>query len=458
MNFLAIPFYTHIFPPGEYGVLNFVTTLMGLLMAVLILGGDSAYARFFFEVKDDDERATLTSTWLGFLAVWASVVIVLCLPAAGLLSRISFDTTRYRALYLIALVTAPVALSNRMLAQVFRNRFQPGAFVVLNVGSSVVSVGLGLYLTVGAHMGLTGIFLGILVGEAAFLLPRAWAARRMLRLRLDYSKLRSLLAYGVPLVPVSLSYWVFLTADRLIVGKFAGFTTLGLYGLANSLTGVLMLVSGAIGRAWTPHAFRTYEEQPEQAPLFFARFLTHLLIVMGVLSVVLSTFAPEAVRLVSGAAYAKAASAVPPLGLALVAYASTQVTALGISLAKRTGLLARYSFYAAAANIGLCFILIPPFGLYGAAWASTAAYTLLTVLYMRRSQKLSPIRIERRKTAVVLVSVTAFSLVAPVLPSGGASDIAIKLAYVATFLGALVVAAPISFDSLRSSKRVVPSA
>ena len=46
---ISIPIYTRAFDPNQYGVLAFVSTIAGLVSSVLILGGDSAYARFFFE-------------------------------------------------------------------------------------------------------------------------------------------------------------------------------------------------------------------------------------------------------------------------------------------------------------------------------------------------------------------------------------------------------------------------
>src|SRR5215216_2691172 len=90
--FITMPIYTRIFAVEDYGTLSFVLTVTGLLSGILILGGDSAYARFFFDAKTDDERQLITSSWFGFLAVWSAAVIALCLPFVGWFSRWSFGS------------------------------------------------------------------------------------------------------------------------------------------------------------------------------------------------------------------------------------------------------------------------------------------------------------------------------------------------------------------------------
>jgi O-antigen/teichoic acid export membrane protein len=57
---ISIPIYTRLFAPNEFGVLSYVTTVAGLLGAVLALGGDSAYARYYFEARTDEARRHVT--------------------------------------------------------------------------------------------------------------------------------------------------------------------------------------------------------------------------------------------------------------------------------------------------------------------------------------------------------------------------------------------------------------
>src|SRR5438477_586844 len=116
-GFLTLPMYTRVFSPAEYGVWGYATTAVGLLDGVLALGGDSAYARYYFAARTFEERQILTSTWLAFLALWSFGVVLLALPLSGLFSQWSFGSTEHALLFVVVLLSAPVGLIGAILGE-----------------------------------------------------------------------------------------------------------------------------------------------------------------------------------------------------------------------------------------------------------------------------------------------------------------------------------------------------
>ena len=143
--FITMPIYTRIFQPEDYGVWNFILTIVTLMSNLLMLGGDSAYARYFFEAKTVRDKQIVTSTTLAFVAAWSFGVVALCLPLSGLFSVWSFSTREYAALFALGLLTAPVTLLNTLCGQVLRNQFQAKLFTLLNVLMTLLSIGAGLF-------------------------------------------------------------------------------------------------------------------------------------------------------------------------------------------------------------------------------------------------------------------------------------------------------------------------
>jgi O-antigen/teichoic acid export membrane protein len=262
----------------------------------------------------------------------------------------------------------------------------------------------------------------------------------MIGLTFSTSILRKLLAFGVPLVPTSLAYWVFLTSDRVILGQLSTLEQLGLYSIANSLVALATIVIAAFGQAWSPHAVKLYEEEREAAPGVYARVMTYLLGGFGWLAVGLTVFGPELLQVLTSPEYERAAPAIAPLAIAMVAMASTQVTAGGITLMKRTGYLAVFAWAAAVINVVLNLLLDGPFGMLGAAWATAAAYVALTVFFLVTSQRLWAIPYEGRRSGVLIGLTLVFALAAMALPSGlDPLVLAGKALYCLAFLGAAVV-------------------
>lgn len=406
---ITLPIYTRIFSAAEFGTLSVVLTVAGFILAVVALGGDSAFIRYFLATRDIRERRVITSTWIGFLAAWSMGAILLMLPFAGEIARLATGTGSAGVLILLALLLTPVRLINLMCAQVLRNEFRAGAYTSLNIAALGLMVAASLFGAIVLDLGIVGVLLGTLVAELGMLPVRLLTARHMLGWQFSGPMLRRLLAYGVPLVPTSLAYWVFTTSDRVMLSNLSTLEEVGLYSVAASLISLATIAVTGLGQAWNPHAIYAYEDDPDAAGRLFARMFTYILAAFGLLAVGMTAFAPELIGIVAGSRFSGAAAAVAPLAVGMIAYATTQVTAGGISLMTRTGYLAVYSWMAAGINLALNLILIPPFGMVGAAWATAIAYLALTVAYLLTSLRLWPFSYEWRR-ALVLVVLTGAAL------------------------------------------------
>ena len=437
-GFLTLPIYTRVFSPAEYGVWGYATTAIGLLGGVLALGGDSAYGRYYFSARTLDERRTLTSTCLAFLALWSFGVVLLALPFSGLISRWSFGTSRHALLFVVVLLSAPVGLIGAILGEALRNQFRPVLYTALSTASALSVIVSSLIAVLVLHWGLVGLGAGTLAGALLVLPARIWAVRELLVPHFSPSVLRELLHFGVPLVPVSIAYWVFAYSDRIVIAKLSTLAQVGLYSVAAAVTAVLALAHGALGQAWSPHAIRMYEEEPEFARAFFGRMLAFIVLLFGALCVAISAFAPEILRVVAPPSYQHAAAAVGPLCLGYLAFASTQVTALGISLAKRTIYFAVFAWISAALNLALNLALVPLWGMVASAWATAASYVMLSLAYFHISQRLWPIEYDRRRVVAASLVGIAFTAGAyPLLQTASAFRAVAASGYVLAFLALL---------------------
>jgi O-antigen/teichoic acid export membrane protein len=412
--YLSVPIYTRVFEPAEYSKLAFVTTVSGMLAGILVLGGDTALARFWFQLTDPLARRQLTLTWIGFLAAWAGVACLLLAPLAPFAASWTLDDRGSASLFLLALATLPIAQTSRMVAQVMRNQFRPVPFAVTGVLLGGASLSAGLVAAIGLDLGVAGIFVGVLVGETAVLAIRLWLTRSSYAGPPDTEVLRGLLRFGVPLVPVTVSYWIFTAADRVVVGKVAGLEALGYYSVAVTVTLVFVVLVSAVSQAWLPRALHLYEVDQDRAAQALGSSLTYYVFGLGVLAAGAAALSPEVTSLLSGADYAPAAKAIPFLCLGAVAYGTTSITASGMTMKHRNGRLAWISLAAALANVAAAVTLVPPFGIVGAAAASLVGYLLLTLTYLWSSQRLWPMRLEPRRLLVLMALLLVVGVVTTV--------------------------------------------
>ena len=82
----------------------------------------------------------------------------------------------------------------------------------------------------------------------------------------------------------------------------------------------------------------------------------------------------------------------------------------GLSLFKKTKRISTNVVAAALLNIGLNLILIPPMGLYGAAWATMISNAVLIALHIYHSHKLYPVVLKLNWISIGLIILLLFPL------------------------------------------------
>lgn len=432
---LTLPIYTRIFPPNEYGIWSLAVALIGMMTTVLILGGNTTYSRFYFDAGTAEEKKTVTSTWFLFLTAWNVLVTLCLLPFAESLSRLTLGDSRYQAIFMISILIVPLSNLNLMFGQILRNEFSAAKFATLNVISNLLTVGCSLVAVLVLHLGLVGLAGGMLASLLIMLPIRIWDTRKAIRFQFSFPVLKKMLSFSLPLVPMSMAYWIFGSSDRFLLSKLSSADQVGLYGVAISLTAGLSFISNSLGQAWAPHALEAYEKQEALARQFFGNVLNYILVGFGFLCVALTAFSREVMVLLSTPSYYSASKAIGPLALGIIALATTQVTALGISLSKKTHYFITCAWFAAILNVLLNILWIPKWGLLASSWATAISYAALSFAYAIVSQKLWPMIYDFRKISLSIALTVAFTLEAERLPSVlGFETFLLKCLYLVLFI------------------------
>ena len=405
--YLTVPIYTRIFPPEEFSRLAFVQSVAAAIAGLLVLGGDVALSRFWFQQESPQRRSTLVWTWIGFLTAWSILVVALLLPFSPLFAAWSFGDSQLWLLFALGIGALPLVQLNRMLAQILRNEFRATHFAITSVLLGFLTLVCGFLLAVVGNLGIPGILAGALVAEVIVLAIRAWLVRSHRTPGFDRELLGKVLRFGVPLVPGSISFWVIASSDRIIVGLMAGPTELGYYAVSTSIVAVFAVLLVAIGQAWLPRIVQLYEEDAEQSEIVAGKAFTRLVLLLAAMAAAISLTAPWLVAIVSGPEYAPAAQALPLLALGATLFGTTVLTANGLELAKRTKELAAIAVVAAAVNVAAAITLVPSLGSIGAATASIIGYALLTGLFMYRSRRYWRMRVNAPAVAAGLVALCA---------------------------------------------------
>jgi O-antigen/teichoic acid export membrane protein len=125
--------------------------------------------------------------------------------------------------------------------------------------------------------------------------------------------------------------------------------------------------------------------------------------VSAVLVVALSLYSPELLRLFTPVSYWPASRVVLPLASGLVLYESYYIFSIGFQVVKNMGRLPTITIVPSVASLVLNLLLIPRWGMLGAAYATLASYFLMAILAWRFCEQVYPVRYEWRRIFLLVV-------------------------------------------------------
>jgi O-antigen/teichoic acid export membrane protein len=417
VNLLLLPLYTRVLTTTEYGALALLLVCEAFLKVVNRWGLDAAFLRFYYDYRTDEERHTLGGTIAGFLTVVNGVLLIGLLAAAAPINRLLFGSlefaTAYRLLVLNNFAGAFLFLPLGLLRIQERSRL----FATLTFLRSFGTVLFRLILVIGLRYGVVGIVLSDVIITVMLLAALARTTRGMVAWRFSPPMLRHLLAYGLPHVPHGLLSQTMGMADRFVLSIYMPLREVGLYQIGSTVAGVIKFYPVAFEAAWMPFAFDSLRRS--DAPALFARMGTYAFAVLAFLAVALAGLAPPAMAFALPAGYLAVAPLVPMLVVAMAIQALTWFLMTSLNIAKQTRVFPIITAIGAGASLSANLLLIPPFGMRGAAIALLGSQTLTTIVtayFAQRAYRI-PYEVARLSKVIGVGIVTYLIMMVAVLAS-----------------------------------------
>ena len=388
VQIILIPVYTRLLGPAEFGVVDMVAVFDALVNLTVALEISQGIARYLADAQTESDRRSYASTGvifsIGAYGTFALLSVTLAAPLATLL----FGTDQWASALRIGIAALAINGLFTILQDLLRWRLAPGAYLLASMAYALGTVMVGIYLVGFADAGVAGVLWGQAAGAIA---GAAVAWSRMtgfVVVSFDLGRLREMLGYSGPLVLSGIAVFANQFIDRIAVREFLGIESLGIYGVSARFASILGLATVALQAALTPLVYQRYRDPgtPLELACIFRCYCAVIAPVLGTLAL----FSNEIIVVFSGPSYWVAKEVLPVLAAASL-FSTLYVFAPGLFLGKRTGMVAGVNMVAAGLNLVLSMILVPAFGVLGAALASCSAAAAAFSGYMMSSQRLYPV-------------------------------------------------------------------
>ena len=421
---LLLPLYTRFLSPSDYGKVETLIALTTVIGIVLRMGIHSAFFRFYFDSPEPEARRVVLRTSFWFTMGMATLGLVVGLALSGAISSLLFGSADDSELVMAAFVGLWAGMNYEQVTSLFRVEERSVAFVSASLTNIFLTIGATLLLVVALDKGPIGVIVGNFTGTLLVYLVLLGYRREQLGLQFDRGLLRRMNHFGVPLVPTALFLWVTNFSDRLFLVKLADTQEVGLYSVGVRIASAMVLLLTAFRLAWPAFAYSI--EDDREARRTYGYVLTYLVLVTTWVATALALLSPWIVDWIAAPAFESSSRVVGPLAFSTVAFAAYIVVAIGVGRAKRTQFNWVVTGAAAVVNIALNLLLIPPYGMMGAAVATIAAYATMFAGMAWWAQRIYPVPYQWRR--VLTAAFTGVTLAGVGKLVGGGLPVALVLA------------------------------
>jgi len=242
-----------------------------------------------------------------------------------------------------------------------------------------------------------------------------------------------------------------------VLGLYLSLQDVGVYSIGITMASVLKLFPVAFASAWMPFAFSSLGRA--DAPAMFARQASYAFAVMCFAALGAAACAGPLVELVLPPAYHQAPFVIPVLVLGITIQSTTSFVSTSLNVARRTSRIPLAAGMGAAGSLLGSLLLIPRFGVMGAAYGVLCGQVVFAISTAWLAQRSYPIPYESARLAKAAVAAVLLFGLVMILRSGTPltdlfAAVAVTLSYPA-LLWAWRFLTPAEMASVRHAVRLL---
>jgi len=402
-GFVLIPLYTRSFSVAQFGVLGLLEVSAVVIISFFGFSLYSGFFRWYWDKSAEDKKESLFFTVTVFQIGVVIVAYFAMLPFLKGFSQLILDTTDYAYLLRLMLISALMQTVLLMPNTLLRLQEKPWLFTLANLLQLVFSLSVTIYFIVFRHSGIEGIYYGQIAGSLAFAAVLIRYSIRNMVFRFETAMLRDILVYCLPLFFSGVALVFLNVTDRYSLKVLGNMADVGLYSygykLANTLN-VFLITS--VNFAIQPMIYRMMNDPDNKK--FYARLLTYYTYGTMLVALAMMVFGMEITKLFARRVeYFDAWYIFPFIIYSIVFGMMKDVVTTGLSISKKTKVIAFTVIVTAVLNLVLNIVLIRLWGNQGAALSKMLSMLVFFALTLYYAQRNYPISYEMKRIAIMLI-------------------------------------------------------
>jgi len=371
IGFFMVPLYTNMLNPSEYGEIDLIISIAGIVSPFIACGIHEGIMRFLLD-KNSDKKLIL-SIGLRVFIISSILTLLLC----PLLKFIPIMSENICFLYLYCVLNELMTICLCFI----RGSDNIKLYSFLGFLSAFFTASLNILYLVILDKGLLGykfsmllspiltIFIAVILGK---IIPQVTVSRW------DKCLSKQMLKYSLILIPNAILWWLINASDRLCVSYILGTYENGIYAVSYKLPTLLSTGASILMQSWQMSAIKECDNKANTK--FYNQIYRIFIFLMRLASIVLILLNKSLTYIYVAAEYRNAWIYSLPLIAAFFVGSLSSFWGSFYIASKKMPRYLNSALSGAIVNISLNIILIPNIGILGAAIATFASYVVVMLV------------------------------------------------------------------------------
>jgi len=376
LPFFLLPILTRYLSTSDYGILATFMAAVGIANVVASMGSNDAVVRGYF----DKDKESFDFPKLVFNGISINVAILLFLSLLVFLLRDYLGAMLHLPPYWILLVPfiGFCRTIYRLPASLFLVEQKPVKYSVLTISSILCELLFSIFFVVVMGLNWQGRVLGLTLDSSIFLFVGLVLLVRsnLFNFSLDFTYIKNILSYGIPIVFHSLGFVIVGAIDRFFINSMVGLSETGLYSVGYSISMIIGFFVGAFNMAWTPVFYQKLNHINSELKIKLVKITYMYFIGIIFASIALIFIAPNLLRIFVDKKFFGSYQFISWLALGYASHGMYVMVVNYIFYEKKTYILSIIAVATVILNIVFNYILIKFNGAVGAAQATFLTFSL----------------------------------------------------------------------------------
>lgn len=380
IGIISLPILTLYLSPDEFGIVALVTTFNTLAASLGSLQIFKSVIRLYYDYDEERKRDFFSTLFYTVIIFGVLIFIILQIAGNFFIQQLFTDDISFYPYFFIGSFYIVFALPRDLTTEFFKAQERAKRLAIISAFSTVIGFSMSLIFVVALELGATGQLIAISSNAFIFMIVHLIHFRKLLKLKFDLVIFKESLKFSLPVIPHALGGYLFMYSDKILLQNLLPFSSdknlymIGLYHIAERLASQFKNVVNSFSRANAPQFMKLAQDSWDKAKDFSLELSESWFVVVGILFFMLANFSEVIVYLLTEQQYHQAWMLIPIIGISYVFRAIYILPINTFYFLKKTVYLPRATIFAGLLNVGLNFIFIPVYGIYGAAVSTAISF------------------------------------------------------------------------------------